>query len=152
MFFPIEQQVLQKYLNQISFQFIEFPLTSIHPNAWAAARAAEAASLQGKFFQMHDLLYQYQNNWINLGDPQTVFDQLAQSLNLNITKFNNDYASEAVNDTINADYQVGLKAGVDGTPTYVINGKVLNNQDIDSVAAFEAKIQQAINSATKTTN
>jgi protein-disulfide isomerase len=148
-FYPIENQVLQKYLSKISFAFREFPLTALHPNAWSAARAAEAAGLQAKFFQMHDLLYQYQNNWVNLGNPQPAFDQYASSLGLNITKFNNDYASTAVNNTINADYQAGLKQGVDGTPSYFLNGQLLNNQAIYSVSSFEAKIQQALNNAAK---
>lgn len=146
-FYPIESQVLQKYLSQISFTFREFPLTSLHPNAWSAARAAEAAGLQGQFFPMYNLLYQYQNSWSNLGNPQPFFDQLASGLKLNINKFNSDYASSAVNNTINADYQSGLKLGVQGTPTFYLNGKQLDNTKIDTVTSFEAAIQKAIDSS-----
>ena len=96
---------------------------------------------------MHNLLYQYQNNWINLGNPQTYFDELARSLNLNISKFNSDYASSAVNNTINADYQAGLKQGVQGTPAYFLNGQQLDNTKIDTVATFAAAVQKAINSS-----
>jgi protein-disulfide isomerase len=147
-FFPIESQVLQKYLGQITFTFRNFPIESLHPNALAAARAAEAASLQGKFFEMHDLLYQNQSSWENLSDPLPYFEQMASSLSLNMNKFKTDFASEAVNNTIAADMQDGTKKGVDGTPAYFLNGTKLNNQDIDSVASFSAKIDQAIKAAT----
>lgn len=148
-FYPIEKQVLPKYLSKISYTFREFPIESLHPNALAAARAAEAASLQGKFFEMHNLLYEDQNLWMNSDNPQTVFDQLASSLNLNITKFNTDFASEAVNNTITADMNDGNKKGVDGTPTYFLNGTKLNNEVIYSVASFSAAIDQAIKNANK---
>lgn len=148
-FYPIEKQVLSKYLSKISYTFREFPIASLHPNALAAARAAEAASLQGKFFEMHDLLYANQNLWANSSNPQTIFGQLATSLGLNITKFNADFASEAVNDTITADMNDGNKKGVDGTPTYFLNGTKLNNEDIYSVTGFSAAVDQAIKNAAK---
>ena len=147
--YPIETQVLQKYLGQITFTFKHFPLDSAHPNARAASRAAEAAGLQGKFFEMHDLLYGNQNLWINSSNPQTIFDKFATSLSLNITKFDADFSSGAVNSTINADYQEGVSKGVDGTPTYFLNGTKLNNENIFSVDQFSAVIDQAIKNASK---
>ena len=149
-FFPIETQVLQKYLSQITFTFRHFPIESLHPNALAASRAAEAAGLQGKFFKMHDLLYQYQSNWENLSDPVPYFNQLAGTLGVNMTKFKTDFASEAVNNTILADMKDGTSKGIDGTPTYVLNGTKLNNQDIDSLASFSAKIDQALKATAST--
>ncbi|HWB38649.1 MAG TPA: thioredoxin domain-containing protein, partial [Candidatus Saccharimonadales bacterium] len=62
-YFPIVKQVQQEYAGKVVFQFRNFPLTSVHPSAFAAARAAEAAALQGKFWQMHDLLYENQSQW-----------------------------------------------------------------------------------------
>src|ERR1700761_1110554 len=89
-YFSTVQQVAQKYNAQIKFQFRTLPLSQIHPNAFAGARAAEAADLQGKFWQMHDLLYDqndayYASNetdstWINASDPTTFFDQYAAQL------------------------------------------------------------------------
>src|SRR5579884_2499964 len=68
-YYPIVKQVQQEFNQQIFFQFRNFPLVSIHQNAFAGARAAEAAGLEGKFWQMHDALYETQNNWVNLSDP-----------------------------------------------------------------------------------
>jgi len=147
--FPIEKQAVEKYYNDISFTFRHFALDGTHPNARAAARSAEAAGLQGKFFEMHNLLYQEQNSWVRLSNPYPVFEQMAKTLGLETSKFKTDYASEAVNKTINADYQAGVKQGVDGTPTYFLNGEKLNNQDILSVAKFSVLIDKAIQDSSK---
>ncbi len=148
------KQVVSLYYNQIYFQFRNFPLTSIHPNAFAGARATEAASLMGKFWQMHDLLYQtnqdyYNTNganpgWIGTTNPLPVFDQYASSLGLNVNKFNQLYNSSQVNNVIIADENAGNSLNIDATPTFIINGKQV--QIADSLSAFEkvinAEIQQ----------
>lgn len=151
-YFPIVKQVVQQYYNQITFQFRNFPLTSIHPNAFAGARAAEAASLQGQFWQMHDLLYEQNeiyyanneptNNWVGASNPLTYFDQFAKQLGLNLTKFNQDYASNQVNGTINADMAAGNKLNIDGTPTFFLDGKQINVGE--SAAQFQSLINAAI--------
>lgn len=146
-FFPIEKQVVDSFSKDISFQFLHFPLDSIHPNARAASRAAEAAGLQGKFFEMHDLLYQNQSSWNTASDPLAVFTSFATSLGLDSAKFKSDFASETVNGTINADLKQGNGKGVTGTPTYYLNGQKLDNGDINTYEKFSAKIQEAINSA-----
>lgn len=148
----IVKQVEAQYNSQITFQFRNFPLVSIHQNAFAGARAAEAASLQGKFWQMHDLLYEqnqiyYNSNeadatWIGASNPQTVFDQYAKQLGLNVTKFNQDYASDAVNQTINDDMAEGNKLGIDATPTFFLDGKQISVGE--SAADFQALINKAI--------
>lgn len=143
-FYPIEKQVVDKYINDIKFTFRHYPLDSIHPNARAAHRAAEAAGLQGKFFEMHDLLYEKNQEWVNLTSPQTTFEQYAVSLSLNLDKFKTDYASESVNATINADKKEGNSKQITGTPTYFINGKKIDNGDISSVEAFSKQIDEAI--------
>jgi len=143
-FYPIEKQVVDKYSNQISFQFRHFPLENLHPNARAASRAAEAAGLQGKFFEMHNMLYQSQAAWRDQSVPLNVFISFANSLNLDVNKFKTDYASENVNAIINADYQAGSKLGVAGTPSYYLNGKLLDNKDIGTVEQFSAKIDATI--------
>ncbi len=148
------KQVLSQYSSQITFQFRNFPLTSIHPNAFAGARAAEAAGLMGKFWQMHDLLYtqnqEYYNSngaiatWIGTTSPLSVFDQDATSLGLNVNQFNTYYNSEQVNNLILADENVGNKLNIQGTPTFFLDGKQV--QINDSVSAFD----NIINSALKT--
>jgi protein-disulfide isomerase len=139
-YFPIVKQVAAEYNQQIYFQFRNFPLTSIHPNAFAGARAAEAAALQNKFWQMHDLLYTDQTQWSTASDPTPYFKQYAQELGLNMTQFQSDYASEKVNNLINADEAEGTKLGVAGTPTFYLDGKqiqVANLSDFQKVINAE---------------
>lgn len=153
--YPTLQQVLPKYLSKISFQFRNFPLTSLHPNAYAGARAAEAAGLMGKYWQMHDMLYQqnvtyYQdsqsgvtyNNWINASNPLPDFDSYAKQLGLNVTKFNSYYNSNQVNNAIEADINAGNNLNVQGTPTFFLDGKNIGNPA--SVSGFEKAINSAI--------
>jgi protein-disulfide isomerase len=86
-FYPIVKQLQSTYTNDISFRFANFPLVQIHPNAMAGARAAEAAALQGKFWEMHDLLYENQTSWSSGTNPQPYFEQYAGSLGLDVNKF-----------------------------------------------------------------
>jgi protein-disulfide isomerase len=156
-YYSIVSQVYNEYKNDITFQFINFPLTSLHPNAFAGARAAEAASLMGKFWQMHDLLYEtnvqyYASNdtissWISASNPLSYFDTFAKQLGLNVNKFNQYYNSSQVNNTIEADMAKGNKLGIDATPTFFLDGKQI--QPIESVASFQKYINAAIAQKTK---
>jgi protein-disulfide isomerase len=155
-YFSTIKQVQSMYNTQITFQFRNFPLTSIHQNAFAGARAAEAAGLMGQFWQMHDLLYtqnqEYYNSngayagWVGASDPETVFEQDATSLGLNVQKFEQLYASDQVNNLITADEAAGNALGLDATPTFILDGKQV--QVGNSVAQFETVINQAIASKT----
>ncbi|HET9721533.1 MAG TPA: thioredoxin domain-containing protein [Candidatus Saccharimonadales bacterium] len=127
-YYPVVNQVAQKYSNQIVFQFRNLPLIQIHPNAFAAARAAEAAGLQDKYWQMHDKLYTNQSQWANSSNPKTFFDTYAQQIGLNVNQFNSDYGSGKVNDAINADLSTFDKTGQPmATPTFFLNGKYIDN-------------------------
>lgn len=141
--YPIVKQIQSEYNQQITFQFRNFPLVSIHQNAFAAARAAEAAAFQNKFWEMHDLLYQNQNTWAGASDPTPYFDQYATALGLNKAQFDADYASEKVNNLINADTAEGNKLNVQGTPTFFLDGKLIQ-VDFTSVSAFEKVINAEI--------
>lgn len=143
-FYPVEKKVVDSFSKDISFTFMHLPLETIHPNARAAARAAEAAGLQGKFFEMHDLLYINQSAWSSSSDPLTIFTSYATQLGLDTAKFKSDFASETVNSTINADLKSGNSKGVTGTPTYYLNGKKLENADIGTYDKFSAIIQAEI--------
>lgn len=157
---PVKQAVSQ-LSSQIYFQFRNLPLSQIHPNAFAGARAAEAASLQGKFWQMHDLLYQNQDpsgqsGWVASSNPlDNFFVGFANQLGLNINKFKSDYGSNQVNDKINADVTAFLDTSYAGhdtnkeaTPTYFLDGKYIDNTKlIDSSTGqpSAAKFIAAIN-------
>ena len=141
---PIINQLLQKYQSTVSFQFRNLPLTQIHQNAMAGARAAEAADLQGKFWQMHDQLYQSQNDWVQSSDPESVFVGYAQQLGLNTTQFKADFASSKVNDRINADKNEFNKTGEQlSTPTFFLNGKKITATSVDD---FSKQIDNALKS------
>jgi len=132
---PIVKQIVAKYGDTIKFQFSNFPLTSIHPNAFAAARAAEAAGKQNKFWEMHDALYETQSQWAPSTDATPVFDQFAKQLGLDAAKFKKDYASSEVNSSINADMAKGSELKVTGTPAFFINGKSVDvKPTVDSLS------------------
>lgn len=131
-YYPTVKQVQQAYGDQITFQFRNYPLNQLHPHAYEAARAAEAAGKQNKYFEMHDLLYENQDSWANASDVSALFEGFAQQLGLNVEQFKSDMASEAVSDTINADLKAGQALGITGTPTFVLNGKKINSPaDLD---------------------
>lgn len=130
---PLKQVVADNSQN-IYFQFRNLPLTSIHKNAFSGARAAEAAGLQGKYWQMHDKLYDNQAQWTGANNPLPEFQTYAQELGLNMSQFNSDYSGDKVNSAINADLAAFAKTGQpQATPTFFLDGKVLDNtQFIDT--------------------
>ncbi len=151
-YYTTVKQVQAMYNTQIFFQFRNFPLTSIHPNAFAGARAAEAAGVMGQFWQMHDLLYeqnqvyygsnQQQATWVGLSNPLPAFDQYAQSLGLSVSKFNQLYASDQVNNLVTADENEANSLGLDATPTFILDGKQI--QVSDALSSFETLINNEI--------
>lgn len=150
-YYSIVDQLKEKYKDQISFQFRNFPLTQIHRNALAAHRAAEAASNQGKFWEMYDLLYTNQETWngpssadsvgITTAQAINVFEGYAEQLGLNMEQFKADSSSSAVLDIINADTDEGKKLGISGTPTFFINGrKIEESENVTTLDAFSKLI------------
>ncbi len=142
-FDPLVQAVVKKYNDQITFQFRHFPLVQIHQNAMIAHRSAEAAGKQNKFWQMHDLLFERQDIWKDSSNAKLVMEDYASELGLNVDKFKSDFASTQVNDIITADIKAGQDAGVSGTPTFVIDGKKLDDLPRD-IESFSKLIDQAI--------
>lgn len=142
-FHPLVKQVKAEYGDEITFQFRHFPLVQIHPNAMQASKAAEAASNQDKFFEMHDLLYQNQNSWSSASDPTETFVAYAQQLNLNIDQFRADMASAEVNAKILADIEQANRLGATSTPTFAINGQKLD-QNPGGLEDFKRVIDEAI--------
>ena len=128
-YFVILKEIKSKYGDDITFQFSHFPLDSIHPNARGASRAAEAAGNQGKFFEMHDLLYQNQQIWSSSSNAKELFGSYAQQINLDMAKFDADYIDELTNDVINADLDAGKAVGVTGTPGFILNGRLLEDNE-----------------------
>lgn len=151
LYHPTIKQVTEEYGDKISVQFVNFPLPSLHQNAFAAARAAEAADKQGKFWEMYDLIYTNSdpngaNGWVSSKSPSTFFNQYAAQLKLNMDQFKKDYASSAVNDAINADMSKGNKLGIEGTPAFLVNGKKVTIQN--TVEDFKKVLDEAIKNKT----
>lgn len=149
-YLPVKQGTAP-LLSDIHFQFRNLPLTAIHQNAFAGARAAEAAGLQNKYWEMHDLLYENQNQWTTSSSPQENFNEYAAQLKLNVEQFKKDYLSSKVNDAINADLAEFNKTGQDkATPTFFINGAYVPNSNLvdpQTGAPSAAKITEVIQAA-----
>lgn len=118
---PIINSTIEKYKDNIYFVFRHYPLT-IHKNAEFAAKAAEAAGEQDKFFEMVDVMYSNQLEWSNDTNPREDFRKYAQELSLNLDQFNQDMEKDWEN--IPTDYALGNSAGVQSTPTFFINGEI----------------------------
>lgn len=143
--FPIVDQVVKDYEDQIIYAFRHFPIVSIHPNAMAAARAAESAGYQDMFWEMHDTLFIRQNEWSPSSNATTIFEGYASELGLDIDEFQEGVTSEEASKTINSSLSVATGIGVNATPTYFINGEQIPTPQ--SVEEFSATIQAALDAA-----
>lgn len=134
--YPQVKSVVAEYAPKITFIFRNYPIASLHANAKAAAAAAEAAGLQGKYWEMHDKLYETQDDWSNVAvDKRTdYFVGYARTIGIkNIDKFKTDMGSNAVNKKINFDLALGNKSKVSGTPAFFLNGKAVSDKVTSSV-------------------
>ncbi len=142
--YPILKQVTDSYQNNPNFNFVfrNFPLPQ-HQYAKMSAEAAEAAGAQGKYWQMHDMLYAGQGDWdpTKTKDPLSIFAGYAQKIGLDVNKFKADVQANAYQDRINADLADVGKLGLDHTPTIYINGKEQTNV---SLAVMKATIDSLI--------
>ena len=129
---PMVQKIITKYGDKVGFVFRNFPLYNSHPNAFAAASAAEAAGLQGKFWEMHDYLYTNRDGWVNLdGQNRTdYFVNAAKSLGINTSTFTNELTDARIKKKIDFDVAMGKKAVIAGTPSFFIDGKNVGDQDV----------------------
>jgi protein-disulfide isomerase len=140
--YPTLKALSEKYKDQLAFVFRNFPLTSLHPNARAAAAAAEAAGLQGKYWEMHNKLYETQSDWQNLtGNARSdFFAGYAADFGLNVDTFKTDLGGINVNQKISYDQAVGKKANVNSTPTLYLNGKAVTQDTWNDQAKFDTLI------------
>jgi protein-disulfide isomerase len=129
---PVLKQVLAQYPKQVRLIYKNLPLTSIHPYALGAAQAAVAAQKQGKFWEMHDLLFANQRAL----QPDAL-KSYAQRLGLDVAKFEADSAAAETMAAIQDDIKLSRTVGVRGTPTLFVNGKILADR---SLGGFKAVI------------
>ena len=144
-YYPVVEQVFATASSTMRMVFRHFPLPQ-HADAIPAAKAAEAAGDQGKFWEMYALLYPNGKDWDTLSDPTSVFDGYAQKLGLNMAQFAADMNSTTTAQTITDSVNSGNAAGIDATPTFFLNGYRIENPE--SYAEFITDIQNAASSTT----
>ena len=123
MFHPILQQMHAEFGDKLMITFREFPLVPTHQHALAAASAAEAAGIQGKFWEMHDVIYEHQNDWKKEFDVRPIYEGYAKQIGLDVDRYKRDVNGDFVAQRIFADGKRGHSLGVKGTPTVFMNGR-----------------------------
>lgn len=119
--YPVLKELMKEFGAEIKFVFRNFPLSEMHQYAKAAAIAAEAAGLQGKFWEMHDAIYENQQ-YLN----ELFLFELAEKLKLDIPKFKEDIQAAELEQKVDSDFESGVMSGVNGTPSFFINGNKFN--------------------------
>jgi protein-disulfide isomerase len=119
---PVMNEITATYGSRIKFIYRNYPLTQIHRNAYEAAVAAEAAGLQGKFWDMQNLIFQNQRNWQNVEIVRPVFEGYAQTLGLDVEKFKTDVAGLPAKQRVDMDAARARSLNVSSTPTVLVNG------------------------------
>lgn len=146
------KQLEEEFGDRVQFVFRHFPLRQIHFNAQLAAQGAEAAGSQGKFFEMHDLLFENQAQWS--GYPREQMRELlftyAEQLGLDKALFEEDLDGSVASDSIAADIDNGLELGVNSTPTFYLNG--VRVETPISFDGLRLKILEAVGDITITTD
>jgi protein-disulfide isomerase len=136
-------QLREKYGDRVQFAYRFYPLAK-HQWATMAAKVAYAAYLQGKFWEMHDLLFQRQTEWETAADPRTLFESYAESLGLDMQQFRDDADAQSTTDFIKKQAAEGKKAGVNHTPWFVIGDKSVLPRSLEQ---FDKAIQKALEDA-----
>jgi cyclophilin family peptidyl-prolyl cis-trans isomerase len=138
----LREYLREKYGDQLRFAYRHLPLVSIHDKAVITAEATEAAAAQGKFWEMHDLLYQKQQEWSGLSD-EDLFDRLVEyagELELDTERFEEELSEHTYRDQIMADYEEYQEYGQMATPTYVINKTFYPTRELGGFGRLEAFI------------
>jgi protein-disulfide isomerase len=135
--YPIVKKVQKELGTKLRFVFRNFPITNAHPYAEWAAETAEASGAHGKFWEMHDYLFENQRS---LGD-EAFFAEFERKLKLDIAKIGREVAERAHAARIEEDYMSGIRSGVNGTPTFFING--VRYDGYPEVAALVSAIESS---------
>jgi protein-disulfide isomerase len=148
---PITQELLNRYPGKIKLEYHHFPLVQIHSNAMMASLAAEAAADQGKFWEMHDLLFEYQRLWGDLQqpnpNPEAIFLQFAMQIGLDPNKFMQSLRSPATTERVLADVRQGSPLVTKGTPTFILDGQAL--PELPDLQWFVDYIERRVNTSAK---
>ena len=133
--------LVDQFEGQFNLEYRHFPLRSIHPNAQEAAQAAEAAGMQGKFWEMHDVLFEKQDEWSQSFNPTRYFKTYAEELGLNAERLVFDLESDKIKEIVNAQFDEATELQLPGTPSFVFNGEQIDvNTFIAENLALEAVV------------
>jgi len=127
---PIIKTLKGEYGDRIQFAFHHFPLTQLHSHAVEASYAAAAAGLQGKFWEMHNMLYENQSLWSEVGDFRPILEDFARRIGLDIQRFAQDMNGLQVATIVSDDATRGSLLGVNSTPTIFINGQMIASENL----------------------
>ena len=139
--FPVVEQMRERYAGEVTFVIRYFPLDS-HFNAERAARAVESAARQDKLEEMYQMMYETQESWGEQQVPlDNVFRDFAEQIGLDMKQYDADYASNEVRERVRRDVEDGLELGVQGTPTFYLDGELLQPESVeDFTEAFDAAL------------
>ncbi|MBI3589357.1 MAG: DsbA family protein [Candidatus Liptonbacteria bacterium] len=126
-YYPMVEKLIKDLGDKFSFVYRQFPLREIHKNAEAAAEAAEAAGKQNKFWEMHDWLYKNQELWAETSNAKERFADAAASFGLDRAQFEKDRNAREIAAKVQKDFDGGVKAGINGTPSFYLNGEKIQN-------------------------
>ncbi len=141
---PVLKKVEEEYGSRLRVVFHNAPVLALHKHALQAAHAAEAAGLQGRFWEMHDLLFERQREWSESGDARTLLIGYARTLGLDMERFARDMEGEEAARRISADKQRGLSVDISGTPTLFLNGLEIPAESMTS-QGIRDRINSALN-------
>jgi protein-disulfide isomerase len=144
------KSVAEKYPNELQIIYRQLPLKiEGHENARLAAQAVEAAGMQGKFWEMSDLILEKQDDWRSRNPALDEFIKYAEKLELDIEQFKADITGEVVKQRINSDIERVLSLKIGGTPTIIVNGEQFSYDDINSKEKLEELIKKNISKINK---
>ncbi|MGN6419870.1 MAG: DsbA family protein [Pseudobacter sp.] len=129
---PFVQKLLKEFKGEVKFVFRNFPLQEVHPMAMMAALATEAAAKQDKFWEMHDIIFEHQQTL----SADAILD-FAAELGMDQARFGKDLLDKELMNKVERDFVSGLRSGVNGTPTFFLNGQLVTtyNETYESLAA-----------------
>lgn len=142
--FPLVKQMAEEHGDDLKIEFKHFPLVSIHPYAMPAARAAEAAGQQGKFWEMHDLLFENQTAWSGSSNPAPFFNQYAEQIGLDMDQFKAQMNASKIDTYIRESFDTARSLGLQGTPSFLLNGEVVV---FDSYDDLMQQVRDAVQAA-----
>lgn len=125
-YYPLIEKAVLEYSDRLSFTYRHFPLPQ-HKNALAASYASEAAGKQGKFWEMHAMIFERQSKWSESYTAAQIFEEYAKELNVDLTQYKKDVSSSETKENVSHDKKTGIASSIESTPSFFLNGKKMQN-------------------------